>query len=106
MGLLWRALVNSVMNFRVPYNAGKLPSGTQLNRASYLVVCAGLETALRCLLCRDEVTSNEGILFNHQLGPLAKVSLAFFFVVVPVVVAIWDYYGFLVCRDGLYFFLG
>jgi hypothetical protein len=25
-----------------------------------------------------------------------------FFAVVPVVVAIWDYYGFLVCRDGLY----
>jgi hypothetical protein len=23
----WRALVNSVMNLRVPYNAGKLPSG-------------------------------------------------------------------------------
>jgi hypothetical protein len=22
------------------------------------------------------------------------------------VVAIWDYYGFLVCRNGLYFFLG
>jgi hypothetical protein len=23
----WRALVNSVMNLRVPYNSGKLPSG-------------------------------------------------------------------------------
>jgi hypothetical protein len=23
----WRALVNAVMNLRVPYNAGKLPSG-------------------------------------------------------------------------------
>jgi hypothetical protein len=46
------------------------------------------------------------MLFNHQLGPQARVSLAFFFVVVPVVVAIWDYYGFLVCRDGLYFLLG
>jgi hypothetical protein len=44
------------------------------------------------------------MLFSHQLGPLARVSLPFFFVVVPVVVAIWDYYGFLVCRDGLYFF--
>jgi hypothetical protein len=40
----WRALVNSVMNLRVPYNAGKLPrgcttcglsSGTQLHRVSY-----------------------------------------------------------------------
>jgi hypothetical protein len=39
----WRALVNSVMNLRVPYNAGKLPSGcttcglssgTQLHRVS------------------------------------------------------------------------
>jgi hypothetical protein len=43
--------------------------------------------------------------FNHQLGLLARVSLAFFFAAVPVVVALWDYYGFLVCRDGLYFFL-
>jgi hypothetical protein len=41
----WRALVNSVMNLRVPYNAGYLPSGcttcglssgTQLHRDSYL----------------------------------------------------------------------
>jgi hypothetical protein len=68
--------------------------------------CAGLDTVLRCLLYRDEVPSSEWILFNHQLGPLAKVSLVFFFAVVPVVVAIWDYYGFLVCRDSLYFFLG
>jgi hypothetical protein len=39
----WRALVNSVMNLRVPYNAGKLPngrtscglsSGTQLHRVN------------------------------------------------------------------------
>jgi hypothetical protein len=39
----WRALVNSVMNLRVPQNAGKLPSGctagglssgTQLHRVS------------------------------------------------------------------------
>jgi hypothetical protein len=39
----WRALVNSVMNLRVPYNAGNLPSGcttcglssgTQLHRVS------------------------------------------------------------------------
>jgi hypothetical protein len=39
----WRALVNSVMNLRVPYKAGKLPSGcttcglssgTQLHRVS------------------------------------------------------------------------
>jgi hypothetical protein len=44
--------------------------------------------------------------FSHQLDPLARVSLAFFFVAVPVVVAIWDYYGFLVCRDGLYFAVG
>jgi hypothetical protein len=41
-----------------------------------------------------------------SISLLARVSLAFFFAVVPVVVAIWDYYGFLVCRDGLYFFLG
>jgi hypothetical protein len=42
----WRALVNSVMNLRVPYNAGNLPSGctscglsrgTQLHRVNYLV---------------------------------------------------------------------
>jgi hypothetical protein len=42
----WRAFVNSVMNLRIPYNAGKLPSGciscdlssgTQLHRVSWLV---------------------------------------------------------------------
>jgi hypothetical protein len=44
--------------------------------------------------------------FSHQLGLLARVPLAFFFVAVPVGAAIWDYYGFPVCRDGLYFFLG
>jgi hypothetical protein len=33
-----------------------------------------------------------------------RVSLAFF-VAVPVIVAIWDYCGFLVFRDGLYVFL-
>jgi hypothetical protein len=42
----WRALLNSVMNLRVPPNAGKLPSGcttcglssgTQLHRVCYLV---------------------------------------------------------------------
>jgi hypothetical protein len=70
------------------------------------MVCAGLDTVLRCLLYRDEVPSSECILFNHQLGPLARVSLVFFFAVVPVEVAIWDYYGFLVCRDDLYSFLG
>jgi hypothetical protein len=41
----WRALVNSVMNLRVPLNAGNLPSsfttcglssGTQLDRVSYV----------------------------------------------------------------------
>jgi hypothetical protein len=64
------------------------------------MVFAGLDTVLRCLLHPDEVPSGERILFSHQLGPLARVSLAFFFVAVPVVVAIWDYYGFLVCRDG------
>jgi hypothetical protein len=57
------------------------------------VVCAGLDTVLRCLLYRDEVPSSEWILFSHPLGPLARVSLALFFVAVPVGVAIWDYYG-------------
>jgi hypothetical protein len=42
----WKALVNVVMNLRVPQNAGKLPNGcttcglsssTQLHRVSYLV---------------------------------------------------------------------
>jgi hypothetical protein len=65
-----------------------------------LLVCAGL----RCILYRDEVPSIEFILFSHQLDPLTRVSLAFFFVAVPVVVAIWDYYGFLVCCDGLNIF--
>jgi hypothetical protein len=41
----WRALVNSVINLRVPYNAGNLPrgcatcglsSGTQLHRVSWV----------------------------------------------------------------------
>jgi hypothetical protein len=57
------------------------------------MVCAGLDTVLRCLLYRDEVSSSEWILFNHQLGLLARVPLAFFSVAVPVVAAIWDYYG-------------
>jgi hypothetical protein len=30
---------------------------------------------------------------------MARVSLAFFFVVVPVVVAVWDYYGLFWVRD-------
>jgi hypothetical protein len=34
----------------------------------------------KCLLYRDEILTSEWILFNHQLGPLARVSLAFFFV--------------------------
>jgi hypothetical protein len=70
------------------------------------MVCAGLDTVLRCLLYHDEVPSSERILFSHQLGLLARVSLAFFFVAVPVGVAIWYYCGFPVCRDGLYFLLG
>jgi hypothetical protein len=57
------------------------------------MVCAGLDTVLRCLLYRDEVPSSEWILFDHQSGLLDRVSLAFFFVAVPVIVAIWDYYG-------------
>jgi hypothetical protein len=57
------------------------------------MVCVGLDTVLRCLLYRDEVPSSEGILFSRQLGPLARVSLAFFFVAVPVGAAISDYYG-------------
>jgi hypothetical protein len=69
------------------------------------MVCAGLDTVLRYLLYHDEVPFCERILFNHQLGLLARVSLAFF-VAVPVGAAIWDYCGFLVCRDGLYFSLG
>jgi hypothetical protein len=28
---LWRALVNTVMNLRVPYNAGKLSSGCTID---------------------------------------------------------------------------
>jgi hypothetical protein len=57
------------------------------------MVCAELDTLLRCLLYRDEVPSSESILFSHQLVLLARVSLAFFFVAVPIGVAIWDYYG-------------
>jgi hypothetical protein len=30
----WRALVNAVMNLRVPQNAGKLSSSAQLHRVS------------------------------------------------------------------------
>jgi hypothetical protein len=67
------------------------------------MVRAGLDTVLGCLLYRDEVPSSQRILFSHQLDLLAKVSLAFFFIAFPVGVAIWD---FLVCRDGLYVFLG
>jgi hypothetical protein len=58
------------------------------------------------LLYRDEVPSSECILFNHQLGLLARVSLAFFFDAVPVGAAIWDYCGFPVCSDVSYFSLG
>jgi uncharacterized protein YeeX (DUF496 family) len=65
-----------------------------------LSYCAGLDTVLRCLLYRDEVPSTEWILFSHHLGLLARVSLAFFFVV-PVVVAIWNYCGFLVWQQYL-----
>jgi hypothetical protein len=45
------------------------------------------------------------MLFNYQLVSLARVSLAFLFVAVPVRFAIWDYYCYLVFRDCLYFFL-
>jgi hypothetical protein len=48
---------------------------------------------LRCLLYRDEVPSSEYILFSHQVGLLARVSLAIFSVAVPVGAAIWDYCG-------------
>jgi hypothetical protein len=57
------------------------------------MVCAESDTVLRCLLYRDEVPSHERILFSHQLDLLARVSLAFCFVVVPVVVVIRDYCG-------------
>jgi hypothetical protein len=45
----WRALVNSVLNLRVPWNAGKLSSGltssglssnVQLHWVSYFVKCS------------------------------------------------------------------
>jgi hypothetical protein len=39
------------------------------------MVCAGLDTALRCLLYRDEVPSSEWILFSHKSGLLARVKL-------------------------------
>jgi hypothetical protein len=44
----WRALVNAVMNLRVPYHGGRLPSscttcglssGTQLHRVRYISLC-------------------------------------------------------------------
>jgi hypothetical protein len=56
------------------------------------MVCAGLDTILRCLLYRDEVPTSEWILFSHQLVPLARVTSAFF-VAVSVRVAMWHYYG-------------
>jgi hypothetical protein len=52
---------------------------------------------------RSPPVSESSSAINYVCWP---VSLAFFFVAVPVGVAIWDYYGFLVCCDGLYFFLG
>jgi hypothetical protein len=56
----------------------------------------------------DFYIPEDTILHSHRRENLKsyRVSLVFFFAVVPVVVAIWDYYGFLVCRDGLYLFLG
>jgi hypothetical protein len=63
------------------------------NKVHSLSWCAGLDTVLRCLLYCDEVPSSEWIPFSYQLGPLARVSSAFFFVAVPVRAAIWDYYG-------------
>jgi hypothetical protein len=55
----WRALVNSVLNLRVPWNAGKLSSGlttggllssAQLHRAS-LCVCAWVCVCARARVC-------------------------------------------------------
>jgi hypothetical protein len=81
--------------------------GIWLPRIFYVSACwtPYLKSFLIDLLAIRWGSSSEWISFNHQLGPLARESLAFFFAVVPVVVAIWDYYGFLVCCDGLYFFL-
>jgi hypothetical protein len=47
----------------------------------------------------------DSILHSHRHESLKSHSLVFFFVALPGVVAIWDYYGFLVGRDGLYLFL-
>jgi hypothetical protein len=35
----WRALVNVVMNVRVPYNAGRLSSSAKLHRVSSSLRC-------------------------------------------------------------------
>jgi hypothetical protein len=67
----WRALVNSVLNLRVPWHAGKLSSGltssglsgsAQLHRVSKLVAFALLaEESWVCWLC-----SSSAILNNYK----------------------------------------
>jgi hypothetical protein len=64
----WRAVVNSALNLRVPWNAGKLSSGlsstAQLHRASWLTPISSHYSvsifAVRVLECHEETPTPGG----------------------------------------------
>jgi hypothetical protein len=73
----WRALVNAVMNLRVPLNAGKLSSGYTTSGLSssaqpIQLVWVFEDRALRGIFgCkREELTGSWGILHKEEVGVL------------------------------------
>jgi hypothetical protein len=64
----WRALVNTVMNLRVPYNPGKFCNWQLLKKGSaprsqlvtYIVYCSGVITYNQLFIKYDDDESNRG----------------------------------------------